>query len=336
MNLSGIATELNKMSHRDLSHLFHSFDKSFSGDGVQLKKSTAQVEISGLSGQSDRMVGFPDHSLERVANDYLKSDFECVFCSEPIDFSRSDQVAVTRCGHFNHSECLDTWLVNHQECPQCRGALIEPRRYFLLKELLESLRFQFELSCQQSPHGSYQPRLVAVERPTVWSWLDDHGHPKAFGIETSSQIQQATETGLATVILVMIGSTPSFYLILPGAKSQIKVKLETDQQRHLVVKEGLYRAVNDEGDEFLLPEESQKSLKEAEQRDQRILVVWSEASRKLLKTSYRELAKMRTGDFQDRFGDLYLLHLGSRFQIRMSPEPDHHQRLKIRTLVPTD
>ena len=52
--------------------------------------------------------------------------FECPICLEPFekgqDLSRSQR---RKCYHTFHAECLEPWLMKHDDCPCCRAIFIE-------------------------------------------------------------------------------------------------------------------------------------------------------------------------------------------------------------------
>ncbi|EFN90054.1 TRAF-interacting protein [Harpegnathos saltator] len=42
----------------------------------------------------------------------------CTICRD--NFIQSDDIAVTRCGHVFHVNCLSRWLTRSNSCPECR------------------------------------------------------------------------------------------------------------------------------------------------------------------------------------------------------------------------
>lgn len=49
---------------------------------------------------------------------------ECAICLG--EFAEGDRVRVIpACNHSFHVSCIDTWLVSHSSCPNCRHSLIE-------------------------------------------------------------------------------------------------------------------------------------------------------------------------------------------------------------------
>ena len=46
---------------------------------------------------------------------YVKPD-DCPICTEPLPAS----LRPTKCGHYFHKQCLETWLKKSTSCPVCR------------------------------------------------------------------------------------------------------------------------------------------------------------------------------------------------------------------------
>lgn len=326
------------MHNRQIYHFLSEFHHTV-GDAVKIP-TVPITTISGLSGLSDQLINFPANSLERVAHQFLEtmtSRSDCPICKEPLDFTKFEQIAVTICGHINHKYCLDKWLehipaMQLPTCPCCRQHLAQ--RYFSFKQLLESIRFQFELTCLSMPDGCYRPRMVKTKAVSSWYWFNDENVPIPYESEVSSQIQQSVETGLPTLIMLTVRNSPAFYMFIPGSNCQIKVELEIQYQRKLIEIENTMSnkmsVVNDDGNQYPLPETTVTQIKRAMSEDQRIIVVNSKSTNPITVDSYWYLSKIRVERFKELYGDLYCLHIGSKFQIKLELEPDHRGLLKIR------
>ena len=71
---------------------------------------------------------------------YYKFDCpnDCCICSESMNQSK-DQIKPTKCGHWMHTECLQTWLKTKRTCPICRTVLKQKSKSEKWKEELEQL-----------------------------------------------------------------------------------------------------------------------------------------------------------------------------------------------------
>ena len=49
-------------------------------------------------------------------------DQECIICLN--GFNKNNRVALIKCGHKYHAECLYTWLLKRPVCPLCDEELI--------------------------------------------------------------------------------------------------------------------------------------------------------------------------------------------------------------------
>ena len=49
-------------------------------------------------------------------------DQECIICLD--GFNKNDHVALIKCGHKYHAECLYKWLLKRPVCPLCDEELI--------------------------------------------------------------------------------------------------------------------------------------------------------------------------------------------------------------------
>ena len=52
---------------------------------------------------------------------YIKFE-SCSVCLEK--FGPNHEIKIIACGHYYHSECIDTWLIEKLECPICRYSII--------------------------------------------------------------------------------------------------------------------------------------------------------------------------------------------------------------------
>ena len=52
----------------------------------------------------------------------VEEDPTCSICL--CEYEEDEEVKKLRCGHFFHSECIDTWLINKKAlCPICRQGI---------------------------------------------------------------------------------------------------------------------------------------------------------------------------------------------------------------------
>ena len=74
-------------------------------------------------------------------------------------------------------------------------------------------------------------------------------------------------------------------------------------------------------------------IKNALKNDQRIAVINTKSeTKKLANSKYSKLSNIQKSEFEDKFGDLYCLHLGSMFQVKLDIDPDDYGRLRIRKI----
>lgn len=83
-------------------------------------ESTGIINIRKPIADASTDTGHDDNEDDR--DDY---DNMCSICFEPFsddqDLSRSK---TNKCQHVFHSECLETWLMRHEDCPYCRTPLM--------------------------------------------------------------------------------------------------------------------------------------------------------------------------------------------------------------------
>ena len=65
---------------------------------------------------------------------------ECPICYEGF----TSKVKPTKCGHYMHKKCLETWLVDHVHCPICRTTLRVPKVQLKL-EIEQGATVHFEM-----------------------------------------------------------------------------------------------------------------------------------------------------------------------------------------------
>ncbi|MCL7026565.1 hypothetical protein MKW94_020087 [Papaver nudicaule] len=63
---------------------------------------------------------FPKLAFAAVKN---KGVTDCSVCLD--DYEDKDMLRFLPCQHAFHSECIDTWLVAHTTCPECRYNLLQ-------------------------------------------------------------------------------------------------------------------------------------------------------------------------------------------------------------------
>ena len=57
-------------------------------------------------------------------SDIKTDEKQCSICLD--DFEPSSKIRLINCKHLFHSECLDTWLLQHDyKCPHCREKVAE-------------------------------------------------------------------------------------------------------------------------------------------------------------------------------------------------------------------
>ena len=62
-------------------------------------------------------------SRDDSSEDSPDCDYSCTVCLE--DFRVGDQVRILPCLHSYHCSCIDTWLLEHGDCPICKIRLDE-------------------------------------------------------------------------------------------------------------------------------------------------------------------------------------------------------------------
>ncbi|GLU14883.1 hypothetical protein SLE2022_314240 [Rubroshorea leprosula] len=77
---------------------------------------------------------------------------ECPICLG--EFVDGEKVRVLpKCNHGFHVRCIDTWLVSHSSCPNCRHSLLEPAT---------ALGTSTEVTAAQPPETGRQGSVVVV------------------------------------------------------------------------------------------------------------------------------------------------------------------------------
>ncbi|XVE84339.1 hypothetical protein DITRI_Ditri17bG0004700 [Diplodiscus trichospermus] len=82
---------------------------------------------------------------------------ECPICLG--EFVDGEKVRVLpKCNHGFHVRCIDTWLVSHSSCPNCRHSLLEP-------DIKASKETSQEVTARRPPEngsGNHQPGSVVL------------------------------------------------------------------------------------------------------------------------------------------------------------------------------
>jgi hypothetical protein len=60
----------------------------------------------------------PKENSSVVGEDLASENIECSICLERYEVGQ--KISILRCMHFYHMACLNTWIRDHTECPQCR------------------------------------------------------------------------------------------------------------------------------------------------------------------------------------------------------------------------
>lgn len=64
-------------------------------------------------------VGFNDDEIRGIKETVLQTSDTCSIC-----LNLGEQGKVLACGHFFHSECIDTWLKTKKSCPFCLSDVV--------------------------------------------------------------------------------------------------------------------------------------------------------------------------------------------------------------------
>ena len=89
--------------------------------------------------------------------------FACTICSDILN--SNSQVSSTYCGHMFHKKCIEKWLREKNECPQCRAfcEMTKIHPMFLSESPDESLISDLLLLAAKTGNDSVYERIVAKE-----------------------------------------------------------------------------------------------------------------------------------------------------------------------------
>lgn len=81
----------------------------------------AQQPQSLRSAQSPPPAALPPHIVALVVANAVATGATCPITMEPITAA---EAAVTHCGHVFQAAALQTWLLRHPHCPECRAPVV--------------------------------------------------------------------------------------------------------------------------------------------------------------------------------------------------------------------
>ncbi|CBY33486.1 unnamed protein product [Oikopleura dioica] len=97
-------------------------DNSSNDDGVEIDERLHQL-FAGLLNMviQGRNKGLTSSQIEQLPTQKLREAFKkynCPVCMD--DLAQEDQVRRLPCLHILHSDCIDPWLKDNNECPTCK------------------------------------------------------------------------------------------------------------------------------------------------------------------------------------------------------------------------
>ena len=85
--------------------------------------------VGGSAAATSRGVNRIDLELNSALRRYdintVMDVSSCAICT--VDWGVGDEIRIlSRCRHKFHKGCIDTWLREHETCPMCRTAVVQP------------------------------------------------------------------------------------------------------------------------------------------------------------------------------------------------------------------
>lgn len=82
------------------------------------------MELSGFSSDAYKTSEFNFKEYNLKEPEEVPKETQCNVCLANIDQEEKNAL-VTSCTHFFHSACIEPWIKDHEECPNCRKILYE-------------------------------------------------------------------------------------------------------------------------------------------------------------------------------------------------------------------
>ena len=93
--------------------------------GVSDSQDTEPDELHPDQSKTDRTIGIND-----IETEYSENDSSCALCCICLNvYKEGEEVCWSKntdCRHSFHRECVEQWLLKHDDCPYCRKQYIVP------------------------------------------------------------------------------------------------------------------------------------------------------------------------------------------------------------------
>lgn len=112
--------EIRNRSHARRNAL--TYDSIFTrSHDIPMERTYQNISYETLYNLEDIKVGVISKKLvENTIVTQSKGLGHCVICQSDIYL---DIARILKCHHFFHINCIDTWLIEHSNCPTCRSSI---------------------------------------------------------------------------------------------------------------------------------------------------------------------------------------------------------------------